>query len=60
MFDLILALHEATDGAVSARCCPALIAVEADEVRQRAADRFGRARRLLGRHRRQQVWLCLA
>jgi hypothetical protein len=63
-FDLILALHEATDGAVSARSGPALVAVEADEVGQNTPDRFRCARRLFGRHRRQWIdrtfWLYLA
>jgi hypothetical protein len=63
LFYLILALHETADRAVFARCGPALIAVEAEEVGQRAADRFRCAHRLLRRHRRQRVdgtsWLCL-
>ena len=64
LFYLILALHETADRAVSARCGPALVAIEAEEVGQSVPDRFGCARRLLGRHRRQWVdgtfWLCFA
>jgi hypothetical protein len=64
MFDLILALHEAADRAVPARCGTALITIEAKQVGESAGDRFGGARRLLGRHRRQRVdgtfWLRLA
>jgi len=64
LFYLILALHETADRAVSARCGPALVAIEAEEVGQSGPDRFGCVRRLLGRHRRQRVdgtfWLYLA
>ena len=63
-FDLILSLHEAADRARSARCGAALVTIEAKQVRQGAPDRFGCARRLVGRHRWQRVdgtfWLCLA
>ena len=36
LFYLILALHETADRAVSARCGPGLIAIEAEEVGQSA------------------------
>ena len=63
MLDLVLAC-KAADRAVSARCGPALVAIEAEEVGQSVPDRVGCVRRLLGRHRRQRVdgtfWLYLA
>jgi hypothetical protein len=59
-----LALREAADRSVSARCGTALVAVEANEFGHDAPRRFCRARWLASRQHRQPVdrtfWLCLA